>query len=889
VKPPRPPRLAEILLTHVLPSESREAILGDLREELIVRRTRGTGVFRSTAWYWVQAMAIVGRYAVTGATDWNGFGSDVRVSLRQLRRDPSFTVVAAGALALGVGVNALILTLAAAIFLDPLPYPEAERLVLVDNDFSGSATNGFGVSLLNMQEVEARNRVLDEMALFLDWQDVNLSGSEAPERVPANFVDHGYFRLLGMEVARGRTFMRDDNRRGAARPVAILSHGAWVRLFGSNPDVVGHAVQLNGQPFEVIGVMRPGKVDLRSRALDDTDIFLPLWSVPDLLGYEPAEDRGFRMFTAIVKLRPGVDLAEARADFRALSTSLATEYAEANQGYTYNLRPLGEAFFQNHRAPTAVLLVGAGLVLLLVTVNVVNLMLIRATGRTREIAMRRALGARPGRLVRQLLTEGLVLGAIGGVVGTVIAGWGVGLLTNLELLELPGFTQLRLDGPALLLTGVVTVALGTALGLASAVGVLGGTPSDRLRGGGRHSEGRSGIRMRSLLIMSEMALAFVLLVGAGLLVQSFRTLQDTGYGFDTADLVTVHLNLRGERYDEESPRRAVAEALVAGAESLPDVEEAFLWSPNRLGHGNWVELLTDEARYEAFPEERVEASRHHVYPGTFQRLGMELIRGRDFASADDEGSRQVAIVSESLAEWVWPGEDPIGRRYEAYEDGILQPFEVVGVVSDARHRTRLFDPFGPQLDVYRPYSQLAERALTIGLRMRADVDASSLAAQLRAIVRNTDADLPVYDVASMDQRMRDEEARSRLSAVIVALYAGLALALSALGIYGVLAHAVRRQTREIGIKKALGASVGEVMRSVIRHGLTVSVAGAAVGLIGALAAARLLGAVLYGVAPWDVTVFGAVTAVLLAVAVAACSLPALRAARVSPTEALRED
>jgi len=883
----RPPRYAEAMLRHFLSPPDAEVVAGDLCEEF---QRRAGPRWIVSAWYLGQVVRIGWRYRSATHLGGGGIRSDVKVGMRQLIRQPGFTVITTLALALGVGINAVITQLAGAVFFDPLPYPADDRLAILSNDFSGSATGGFALSYLNAQELRARSRTIEELALYLDWQNVNLSGEDGAYRLEANFTSAQYFRMLGFETVIGRPLPTEEASRTEGN-VAVLSHGTWQRLFGGDGGVIGRSVLLNGMPFEVIGVVGPDHVDVGWESGSDTDVFLPLMAIEQLLPYADfTTRRQTRILSGVARFQPDAGISDLRRDLRAVSAALAVDYPDANQGWSFAAVPLAEELYEDLRAPTAVLLGGALLVIALVGVNLTNLTLMRATGRVREVAMRRALGAGPGRILRQLLVENVLLALLGGAVGVAAAAWTLQALASNDAVPVPRFTSLTLSPGTALAAGGVTLLLGTAFGLAPAMSLLRRPRlADDLREGGRQAGGRRTGRARAVLIVTEVALAFVLLVGAGLMLESFRVLRSTGYGFNTGNLLSVRLDLRGDRYAGDDAARAMAVTLVDRVGAIPGAQQAFIWSPNRIGHGNWVELLTREGRWDLYPEERTEASRHHVHPGALAALGIPLLEGRDVAASDGPGAPHVAIVSESLARHFWPDESAVGRRMASTENGSPISYQVVGVVADARHRTRLFDPFGPQLDVYFAFEQQPQRYLTLAVRTAADRQPGNLAPAVRAAVREIDPALPLYDVATMEERMRTEESHARLSALLIVLYAALAVALAALGVYGVLAHAVRGRTREIGVRVALGAGWAAIVRDVLGDTLKLVGVGLVFGIGAAMAGSRALDAALYGVAPWSVPIFGTVSALLIGIALLACVSPARRARAVDPTIALRAD
>lgn len=888
----RPPRLTAGLLARLLPRAMRDEVLGDLAEDHRQMAT-AAGDAHARRWYRHQAVAMLARLVadrgrrLAGPAALASAGSlltDLRFGLRRLRRQPGYAGLTTAVIAIAIGANAAILAIASAAFLAPLPYPNADRLGLLSMEFGGVNQGGFSVSYQDAESARDGTDAIGDLALFLDWQNVNLTWNGEPERTPVNFVSPNYFALLGFRPMLGRGFRADENAAGAA-PVAVLSHGTWQGRFGASPDAIGERILLNDLPHVVIGVLPPDAHDLSHRFGLRTGVYTPLAQAGPLTGLDLRERRSARYLYGLASLDDGATFTGARDQLSVVADRLAASAPESNEGWTFALRPLDDVFFVDARSSTLMLSAGAALMLALVCTSLAALAQLQVVGRARELAMRQMLGAGAGRVTRLLVVEALILAAGGGGLGLAAASWALGLIGSLEVLAMPAFAQAEVNRVVVLGLVVMTVAVGVALSGPVALGAW-RTRSSSPHDAGVRDTGAGARRRRAVLVAAEVALASVLLVGAGLLVASFYRLHHTGLGFDTRHLVTVRLDLRGERYAEPDVLRQTAQRLVDDAGAVPGVREAFLWSPSRLGGGNWVYFLTRPGEFDADPLARVEASRHHIAPGTLGNLGITLLAGRDFDATDAADGPRVAILSESLADRLWP-EGAIGRRVETRSGQAGLELEVIGIASDARHRSRVNDPGTDQRDIYVPYAQAPERFLSLQLRLHPEADVASVAAALRDRVRAIDPTLPLYDLATMAQQMRDEESQSRVSATLVAGYAGVALALAVLGLYGLLAHAIRQEQREIGIRLALGASRQAIAGAVIGRGMALVAVGLAAGLVAAFFGARLLAGSLFGLPPRDPVVFAAAAAALLLPAFVACAVPALRASRVDPSDALR--
>ncbi len=880
-----PGRAAERFAAWIVGRDRAESVIGDLVEEYEgVCSRRGQWV--AGVWFLLQTL-FVGTRLRLGEWRGPGWGADVRVGVRRLMREPGFSVVAVLALALAIAANGVVLSVARTVLFGPMPFPAWDRLGVLTSDHVGSETGGFGVSLLSMSDLSERTRTIEASSLYMDWQDLTLTTRDEAHRVPAAFVDAAYFDLLGLDVSLGRAITPEENQPTGAQPVAVLGHGFWRSAFGGDPNVVGRSLLLNGRSWQIIGVLADDRGDLRYRwGEDPVGIFLPLRAADALTPFQLDTSRGLRVLNALVRLNPSATIPTMQEELTRISESLAQIYPADHEGWTFRIEALDEAFYASFRAPTRVLIGGSIVVLLLVIVNLTTLVLIRATGRSDEWRVRRTLGASRGVLFRQLVTEHSILTLAGGTAGILLALWLLSLIESSAALNLPSYASTRLEGRTVVASLSVALVLGAWFSAMTMLALRGQSSGAGLSGT-RQSASRTVRRAQAGLVAAEVALALALLVGAGLLLQSLRTLEGTGYGFDAERLLLARVDLRGERFSDDV-LRAQSSQLIERAERIAGVEAAFVWSPNRLGHGNDVELLTLEGRFRDNPHERLEASMHLLHPGTLAKLGVPLLSGRDVAASDGAGAPRVALISQDLATALWPGQDPIGQRMETVERGSPLFITVIGVVGNARHRTRLIQPFGPQRDIYYPYAQNPLRTWTLALRYADGADVAAITRAARGVIRDIDPQLPVHEVTTMAERMREEESRSRLATTLVATYALLALALATLGLYGVISYWVAQRRREIGIRLAVGAGRGAILRTILHGGVSAVGFGIVAGVVLAVASAGAIEAALYGTRPLQAPVFAVAAVTLALVALAACVVPAWRASRLEPSVVLRD-
>lgn len=871
----------------LLPQERKNTILGDLREEYHLhaeRRLPGYGL----VWYVTVGMSIVGYYAIHLLASSDGLAWDLRVAWRRLVRSRRFALAAVGGIGIGATASIVGLSVAHRVFVTPLPFPEASRLGLVTYDFSGSITDGFGLAYRDLLAMRKEVALLDRVVAVMDGTHVDLTGDRGTQRLAASFIGPGYIDLLGIDPLVGRTFNAQDHRVRTNPPV-IVSETFWRRELGAEPTIVGRSLVFDGVEARIIGVLSDARYDIRQRHGRMADVYLPLNAGTALKGIAYEDERGEGPFHALVRLRGDVTLDEVDDQLSALSDSLATIHPRTNEGWSFDLESLDGAFYSDLRAPATIFLGGAGLLFLLVTLDLTGLVLVRRLGQRHGDSIQRILGAGHARVLRLRLAEAVIL-ATGGAALGLFGGWlAVTVIPSPGLLSLPTFAPVRITGEAVCLTLLLLAGLALLLGLAGfSPGDDPSPPNSWLRSSDRHAIGRGKSRVRSALVVGEIGVAFAFLVFAGLLVRNLDALQSADLGFEPDRVLTYRVELDSDRYPSDESLREAARGLIRTTDGVAGVEDAFLWSPNQLGQGSWVDLVTREGRWDRHASERLEASRHHVLPGALGQAGIEIVQGRDFTGTDRAGSDPVALVSESLARRLWPGESALGRSLESRVRGELVIRRIVGVVEDARHRTHLRAPLASELDVYYAFDQRPERRISIAARLEHDATPGAVAEELRASIREIDPTLPFFGTGTVHGRLRAEEAEVRAATVGVVGYALLAGLLASLGLYGIMAENVRGRAHEIGLRIALGARGSEVLGSVALGGLIPLVPGAAVGLALLLATGSVLDTLLYRVPVWDPVVLASATLVLVLVGMAASIGPGLRAARIDPARTLRE-
>ncbi len=803
---------------------------------------------------------------------------DVRYAARSLGRSPAFATVAVLALALGIGGNTAIFTVVNAVLIEPLPFRDAGRLTVIWEESARRPGHPNVVSPANFLRWRERATAFEEMAGFYDWR-AQLSGEAEPEEVPAQNVTPNFFPALGVAPRIGRDFAPDEGPDGHDQ-VVILGHGLWQRRFGGERSAVGRSISINGRPFTIIGVMPPGvQVFLEAGSLVGRPA--ELWT-PFAFTEAMRQPRG-RYMSAIGRIKPGVSLAGAQAQMATIAAGLAAEFPGFDTGWTVRLVPIHEELSAALRPALLVLSAAVAFVLLIACANVANLLLARGAARQHEIALRVALGASRARVVRQLLTESLVLGALGGAAGLLVAHWSLALLTALRPDELAGLGEVRLSYPILAFTAVVSLLTSVIFGLAPAVEGSRTEPRASLGDGARQvGAGRRGRRLRQAFVVSQVALALVLLAGAGLMLRSFGQLRAVDPGFDARNVLTARVTLPRARYQDEAKARQFFGEAVARMRALPGVQAAGMVSYLPLAG------LGSATRFEVVGQPPPAPGQEPVTDvrvcdnGYFRTMNVPLVRGRLFTGREMQEKSDVVVISQAMARQYFRGQDPIGQRVVIHMTDPNVPTTVVGVVGDVRHADLTTEP---RAMAYWPHPQLPVGSMT--LTVRAAADGAAIEPAMRAAIRGLDRELPLADVRTMGQWVAKALAGARFSSTLLAVFAGLALLLAATGIYGVLAYAVSQRTAEIGIRVALGADRRAIAGMVVGSGARLVVAGLAIGLPLAALLNRALGALLYQTPPGDPLTYAVVVGVLGAAALAASYLPARRAARIAPMEAIR--
>jgi predicted permease len=819
----------------------------------------------------------------------NRWAQDIRFAVRSLAKQPWFTLAAVLSLAIGIGANTSIFSVANALLFRPLPYDSPDRLVIVWNRSPGLGITQDWFSTAQYFDIKTGHHGFEELAIAIGG-NYNLTGQGNPERVGAIRVSSNLFSMLGVHPALGRLLMPDEDSPGRAS-TAILTDGMWARRFGRDPHIVGRSVTINGQTYEVIGVL-PQSFSLSQETLplldgtEQADIFLPL-----PLAAAASQVRDHEDYNIIGKLKPGISVSQAQAEMDIITARLRSQFPEnypANGGLTFSIVPLLEQVVGNVRRSLRVLLGSVGFVLLIACANVANLMLSRALARQQEIAVRTALGATRWHIVRQLLTESLLISLCGGILGILICLLSVKGIHIFGTKSIPRLQDVAIDGRVLLFTVLLSFSSGILFGLVPALRVSRLDLNSTLKDASRGSAGTSAVwgrgnNFRRLLVISELALSVVLLIGAGLLIRSFARLQDVPPGFNARGVLTFDLTMTGRRYSDKqailNTYRELWERLehspgaiaAGGVTSLP-LSAAFAWTP-----------ITVEGRTPLPGEKFLNADERVVGGRYFEAMEIPLRRGRFFKDEDDTTRPIAVIVDEYMAEQLWPGQDPIGKRIHIVELPSKDPWQtVVGVVGRVKQDSL---DSNPRIAFYLAHTQFPARAMTVAFRGRTSPEA--LLSASRNELRNLDPDLPMYYVRTMEQRVDESLARRRFSMLLLGVFASIALALATIGIYGVMAYLVNQGTRELGIRIALGASPRNILNLVVRQGMALAFAGVTLGLAASFLLTQLIRSLLFGVRATDPITFAGISFLLAVITLLACYIPAQRAARIDPLTSVR--
>ena len=797
---------------------------------------------------------------------------DVRFGVRMLLKNPGFSFIAVLALALGIGANTAIFSVVNGVLLRPLPFPEAERLVWFDGVNPARGITESSLSLPDYLDWRNQTEAFESTTAFIEGSAILSSEDSEPERVPRGVVTAGFFPTIGVQPVQGRALLPEDEVSGR-EPVAVLSYGLWQRRFGANPNVVGSRITLSGRSVTVVGVM-PAGFDYPAQA--------QVWSA--LKTDSSDERRDNRYLQVVARLKPMATLAQAQAQIDTLSSRLGQQYPETNGGWTARLTGLQDWTTREVRTSLLLLLGAVGFVLLIACANVANLLLARASARRKEIALRTALGAGRRRIIRQLLTESLVLSFIGGAFGLALSFFLTDLLVAISPADVPRLGEIELDARVLGFTAGVVGLVGLLFGLAPALQASKTDHNDALKEGGRGStQGRGQNRVRVLLVVSEIALSLLLLIGSGLLIKSFVLLRDVDPGFDAENVLTMRISLPAVRYAKPEQQANFYRDLTERVKALPGVEAAGATVSLPLGGSNFSvgRSFVREGRA-LTTENSIDTDYFVATPDYFKTMRIPVKTGRAFTERDTVETPPVVLINETLARRVFPGEDPIGKRLTVWRDEKFAR-EIIGIVGDVKS-SRLDAETGSQ--IYVPYAQdAAWGGLSLAVRTKGEPE--MLAAGVRGAALAIDKNLPAYDIKTMGDVLAASVANNRLVVLLFGVFALFALLLASIGIYGVIAYSVAQRTHEIGIRLALGAQTTDVLRLIVTQGMTLALIGVSVGVAGSLAATRVMRSLLYGVSATDPLIFIGVSLLLTVVALLACFIPARQAMKVDPMVALR--
>ena len=799
---------------------------------------------------------------------------DIRYGIRNLLKRPAFTLIAIITLALGIGANTAIFSVVNALLLRPLPFTEPDKLIQV---WEASIKQGqrHDVSYPNFVDWRDQNQSFQQIAAYSD-RTFNLTGDAEPEQIQGVMISPAFLPMLDVKPILGRVFLPEEDYPNKVFS-AVISERLWRRHFNSDGQIVGRTISLNYESFTIVGVVK-NIVDV-PRLPVDTEVWIP---ISHSSGFD---NRQGHYLSVLARLKPGVTPEQAQTDMNRIAGTLTAQHPDSNTNLGVRLVPLQDQIVGDFKLALQVLLTAVLLVLLIASANVANMLLARAADRQKEVAIRTALGASRFRLVRQLLTESLLLSVLGGAVGLLLAWWGVYLLVAFGPSDLPRLKEITVDARVLAFTFTIAMLTGIISGIVPALKASFAHVNEALKESGRNAAGSVGHRrLRSLLVASEIALSLVLLVGAGLVLKSFHKLQAVNPGFNPQNLLIVQVSLRGPRYQEETPTITFFDQLVEKTKASPDVQSVATRSYIPVG-------LNEDYAYLSFmvegqapdPANRPLAYYNAVSPDLFHTMEIPVLRGRPFDSHDVMKAQHVIIINETLARRYFPGTDPIGKRMTLNDENPKEEdwATIVGVVKDTMQRQLGGEPAA---EMYLPFAQSPHRSMVLMIRT---TNPENVVSAIRRDVQALDPNLPLYGIRTMENVISESIAAARFRTSLLAIFAAVALVLAMVGIYGVMSYAVTQRTHEMGIRMALGARGLDVVKLIVRNGMSLALVGAIIGLAGAFAITRLMTGLLFGVSPTDALTFVLVTAGLLLVAMFACYIPARRATKVDPLVALR--
>jgi putative ABC transport system permease protein len=807
---------------------------------------------------------------------------DMRYGARTLLKTPGFTLIAVLTLALGVGANTAIFSVVNAVLLRPLPYEKPASLVALWETNKKRPDGRGSISYPNFFDWRSQNHSFERMGAFYT-NNMALTGVATPINLRSAVVSPDLFAVLGVKPQVGRWFASEEEKPGVR--VAIINHGLWQRQFGGDPNVVGRALTLNGKSFTVVGVM-PAGFQFPIEAVP-----VELWVSSSIDGEksdpkDPAqnEQRGAHFLQGVARLKPGVTIEQAQADLSAIAAKLEQQYPDSNTRAGAKVISYHSDLVHDYSQALWLILGAVGCVLLIACANVANLLLARATARYKEIAVRAALGANRLRVVRQLLTESLLLSLGGGLLGLLLAWWGAEALVRLIPEDVPRLSEISIDRWVFGFTLLVSLVTGLIFGLAPALQASKIELTEAMKEGARASGGCARARLRGALVVAEIAIAMVVLVGAGLLLQTFRRLQQVDLGFDTRNVLTASVELPDARYPKTEQAAAFYRNLLDRVKALPGVESASAIVPQPLSGDTFMISFEIEGRN--IPKgEQPSSNFRSVSLDYFSAMKIPLVSGRVFDEADNAQAAKVLIVNETFARRHFPNENPLGKHIKPgiSLEGPTAWREIVGVVKDVKHRQSLSREAEPEY--YLPHAQMPIG--NMNLIVRTTNDPRGLARSIEREVQALDKDIPVYRFKTLDQYLGVAVAQPRFNALLLSLFAGLALLLTGIGLYGVMAYSVLQRTQEIGVRLALGAQTGDVLKMVLRHGMRLTALGLGLGVAAAYALTRYMESLLFGVKATDPSTFALISLLLIGVSLLACLIPARRAAKVDPLVALR--